>query len=99
MSQRTTILTQIAGFRGWKVTDSRWEAKDGRTVEPVAGYDLAADARLVLVLRRRWTARCAKCLALCDICHEKGKVRRWADLPACGHPVIIEDAARPGAGE
>jgi transposase len=93
MSQRTTILTQIAGFRGWKVADSRWEAKDGRTVEPVAGYDLAADARLVLVLQRRWTARCAKCLALCDICHEKGKVRCWADLPACGHPVIIEYAA------
>lgn len=53
MSQRTAILAQIAGFRGWKVTADRWESKDGRTIEAVAGYDVPADARLVLVLERR----------------------------------------------
>jgi hypothetical protein len=40
MSQRTRILTQIVGFRGWKVTEHRWETKDGRKVEPVGGYDV-----------------------------------------------------------
>jgi transposase len=92
MSQRTRILTQIAGFRGWKVMEHRWESKDGRQIEPVAGYDLPADARLVLVLKRRWAPRCAKCLAIGATCHEKLAERRWVDLPACGHPVIIEYA-------
>ena len=92
MSQRTTILTQIAGFRGWKVAEHRWEAKDGRRIEPVAGYDVPADARLVLLLMRRWTGRCSKCLALCKGSHENLRLRRWADLPACGHPVVIEYA-------
>ena len=92
MSQRTAILTQIAGLRGWKVKTDRWESKDGRTIEAVAGYDVPADARLVLVLERRWSPRCAKCLAIGGTCHEKLAVRRWADLPACGHPVIIEYA-------
>jgi transposase len=93
MSQRTAILTQIAGFRGWKVAKHRWEAKDGRPIEPVAGYDLPADARLVLVLERRWAPCCAKCLARSVIRHEQLAVRRWTDLPACGHPVVIEYAA------
>jgi len=92
MSQRTKILTQIVGFGGWKVTEHRWEAKDGQQIEPVAGYDVSPDARLVLVLVRRWTGRCSKCLALSKGVHERLRVRRWADLPACGHPVVIEYA-------
>lgn len=92
MSQRTAILTQIVGIRGWKVASQRWESKDGRVVEAVAGYDVPADARLVLVVERRWTPRCSKCLAVGATCHEKLKFRRWADLPACGHPVVIEYA-------
>jgi transposase len=92
MSQRTAILTQIVGFRGWKVKADRWESRGGRPIVPIAGYDVPPDARLVLVLERRWTARCAKCLALCSTRHEKLALRRWLDLPACGHPVIIEYA-------
>lgn len=92
MSQRTAILTQIVGFRGWKVNATRWESKDGQPIEPVSGYDLPPDARLVLVLERRWASRCAKCLAIGVTCHEKLAPRRWADLPACGHPVVIEYA-------
>lgn len=92
MSQRTKILTQIVGFGGWKVAEHRWEAKDGRQIEPVAGYDVSADTRLVLVLARRWTGRCSKCLALCKGIHEQLRARRWLDLPACGHPVILEYA-------
>ena len=92
MSQRTAILTQIAGFRGWKVVANRWESKNGQPIAPVSGYDLPPDARLVLVLERRWASRCAKCLAIGATCHEKLAPRRWADLPACGHAVVIEYA-------
>jgi transposase len=92
MSQRSAILTQIAGFRGWKVVESHWEDAKGRRILPVAGYDLPPDARLVLVLQRRWAPRCAKCCAIGGTCHQKLKVRRWADLPACGHPVTLEYA-------
>ena len=92
MSQRTRILTQIVGIRGWKVAEHRWESRDGCRIEPVAGYDLPAEARLVLVLRRRWSPRCAKCLAIGASCHEKLLVRHWADLPVSGHPVLIEYA-------
>jgi len=92
MSQRTKILTQIVGFCGWKVTEHRWESKDGAVIAPVGGYDVPPDARLVLVLERRWAARCAKCLAIGGDCHEKLGVRRWADLPCSGHPVVLEYA-------
>lgn len=92
MSQRTKILTQIVGFRGWKVAEHRWESKDGGVIEPVNGYDVPADARLVLILQRRWAARCAKCLAITRKCHEQLGVRHWADLPASGHPVVLEYA-------
>lgn len=92
MGQRARILTQIAGFRGWKVKDTRWENRKCEPIVPVAGYDVPADARLVLVLHRRWAPRCAHCLAIVDRCHEHLKPRRWKDLPALGHPVEIECA-------
>jgi len=92
MSQRTRILTQIVGIRGWKVAEHRWESRQGRLVEAVAGYDVPAETRLVLKLERRWAPRCARCLAIGADCHEKLALRRWTDLPVSGHPVIIEYA-------
>jgi transposase len=92
MGQRARILTQIAGFRGWKVKDARWESRSGESIVPVAGYDVPAEARLVLVLERRWASRCAKCLAIGGRCHERLKPRRWKDLQCLGHPVEIEYA-------
>ncbi len=92
MGQRARILTQIAGFRGWKVQDARWESRNGKPIVPIAGYDVPADARLVLLMARRWAPRCAKCLAIVDRCHEHLKPRRWKDLPAMGHPVELEYA-------
>jgi hypothetical protein len=44
MGQRARILTQIVGIQGWKVTEHRWEGVDGNAIEPVAGYDVPADA-------------------------------------------------------
>ena len=94
MSQRTKILTQIAGYRGWKVASIRWETADGRPFEPIAGYSVPSDAVLVLVMARRWAPRCAHCLAIARAgsCHEHCRVRRWADLPWAGHRVVIEYA-------
>jgi transposase len=94
MGQPARILTQIAGFRGWKVVEAYWQDGQGRRVEPVAGYDVAPDTILVLRLARRWAPRCAKCLAIGKpgCCHERCKVRRWADLPWAGHRVVLEYA-------
>lgn len=94
MSQRTKILTQIAGFRGWKVLETRWENAAGQPIEPMAGYYVHADAVLVLVMRRCWAPRCPKCLAICSrSCHENCDIRRWTDLPWAGHQVKLEYAA------
>lgn len=92
MGQRARILTQIAGFRGWKVKDVYWESSSGERIRPVAGYDVPADARVVFVMQRRWARRCADCLAIRHNCHERLRMRRWRDLPCLGHPVLIEYA-------
>ena len=93
MSQRTGILTQIAGFRGWKVAQTYWENAAGERIEPVAGYDVGPDAVLVLVMARRWAARCGQCLTIVSgQCHGHRRPRRWKDLPWAGHRVVIEYA-------
>jgi transposase len=92
MSQRTNILTQITGFRGWKVQATRWESSRGRAFTPLPAYEVPADAVLVLAMRRRWAARCSHCMAICNRRHERGKVRRWADLSWAGHRAVLEYA-------
>lgn len=91
MSQRTRILSQITGFRGWKVTEPYWESGRGERFEPL-GFDVPADAVLVLPMARRWAPRCSHCMAICNRCHERGKVRRWADLSWAGHRAVLEYA-------
>ena len=93
MSQRTRILTQIAGFRGWKVAEVYWRGAWGERIEPIAGYDVGPGAVLVLVMARRWAPRCGRCLAIVSgRCHARRGTRRWADLPWAGHRVVIEYA-------
>lgn len=94
MGQRAKILTQIAGFGGWKVADTHWETADGQCLEPVAGYNVPSDALLVLSMARRWAPRCAHCLAVArgGSCHEHCRLRRWVDLPWAQHRVMIEYA-------
>ncbi len=94
MSQRTRILSQIAGFVGWKVVSVHWETATGQPLEPVAGYEVAADAVLIVAMGRRWAPRCSHCLAIAHsgACHEHCRVRRWADLPWAGHRVMLEYA-------
>lgn len=93
MSQRTVILTEILGFRGWKVKDVFFEDEDGKRFEPVAGYGMMPGTRMVLRTERCWSPRCSQCGAICRLsAHEKLKPRRWQDLPWAGRPVAIEAA-------
>ena len=89
MGQRGRILSQITGFRGFKVTDAHFENAAGERVEAVAGYDVPRDCRLVLTMARRWAPRCAKCFAIGGRKHEQRAARRWRDLSWAGHPVQL----------
>jgi len=62
MSQPTRILSRIAGFRGWKIVEARWESSSGRPIEAKGGYAVPTDAVLVLAMGRRWAHRCPSCL-------------------------------------
>lgn len=93
MGQRGRILTQVWGYQGWRVKDCFYEREDGTRVEPVAGYDLPQDVRLVLQVERRWSSRCAGCGRICGWkAHEQLKARRWDDLAWAGRPVQVEYA-------
>lgn len=55
MSQRTKILAEIWGYRGWNVTAITYELPDGRTITPFAGV-VSVEAKVVLHVERRWSA-------------------------------------------
>jgi transposase len=91
MSQRTAILAEILGFRGWKVKEVFFEDDQGQRFEPLAGYELMPDTRMVLRAERRWAPRCSGCGAICrHAAHEKLPARRWRDLPWAGRFVELE---------
>ena len=91
MGQRTRILTEIWGFRGWKVREAFFEDAEGRRFEPVDGYGMLPETRLVLRVERSWAPRCSNCGAICRrSAHEKLEARRWKDLPWAGRQVEIE---------
>ena len=79
MGQRSRELTQVFGYSGWVVQEMFFEDVQGRRVVPLAGYDVPQDVRVVLRVRRRWTARCARCGAICGRVHEQLDARRWKD--------------------
>lgn len=91
MSQRTRIISEIWGYRGWKVLEVAYENAAGEVVVPFAGT-VSSNATVVLRVKRRWSARCVQCGAIGGLCHERLPARRWADLPMSGRPVIIEYA-------
>ena len=91
MGQRTRIVTEIWGFRGWKVREVLFEDGAGGRVKPLASHDLHPEVRVVLRVERTWAPRCSGCGAICRRgAHEKLRARRWADLPWAGRPVQIE---------
>jgi len=91
VSQRTKILAEIWGYRGWKITHAGYENERGEPLTPVAGL-APASAKVVLRVERRWTARCACCGALTGKVHERLDARRWRDLPWADHVAEIEYA-------
>jgi transposase len=94
MGQRSVSLAQILGFDGWVVTGSFFENAAGERVEPVVGYDVLRETKLVLCVSSRWRPRCSGCGGACESVHEYGEARRWRDKPWAEHPVVIEYAAR-----
>lgn len=93
MGQRARILTDIFGFRGWKVVDAFFEDEKGQLVLPLRNFAVMPGVRLVLRVVRRWLPRCCRCGGACRAGgHEKLALRRWADLPWAGIPVQIEAA-------
>jgi transposase len=92
MGQRSRELTQVFGYSGWVVQEVFFEDVQGRRVVPLAGYDVPQDVLAVLRVRRRWTARCGTCGAICGKTHEQLGARRWKDLPWAGRPIVIEYA-------
>jgi len=90
MGQRAKILTEIWGFQGWKVREVVFEDSDARQFEPVRGYGVLPDTRMVLRVERRWAPRCSSCGSRCRVIHEKREPRRWQDLPWAGRQVEIE---------
>jgi len=94
MGQRARILAQVAGFRGWKVADARWEDQDGCVFVPNPHFVPPSDAILVLTMKRQWASRCSRCLTVVPASrrHERGTRRRWRDLPWAGRSVVLEYA-------
>lgn len=91
MGQRARILTEVFGFRGWRVREAFYEL-GGKRVEPVGPWALPSEARIVLRVTPCWLPVCADCGARCVRIHEQLAARRWADLPATTHPLFIEAA-------
>ncbi|XXY54990.1 hypothetical protein WME91_28045 [Sorangium sp. So ce269] len=54
MGQRTRILTEILGFNDWKVREAYFEDAQRTRFEPLAGYGVLPETRLVLRVERRW---------------------------------------------
>lgn len=94
MGQRAKILTEIFGFRGWRVTDVFFEDGDGQFLLPLKVDRPWTGAVLVLRVRRCWAPCCGQCGAICrgTAVHERLTVRRWADLEWAGWPVRVEYA-------
>lgn len=90
MGQRTGILAQILGHRGWKVTESWFEDASGGRMVPTRNGTVPASAGLVFAVERRRVARCADCCAIARHIHEHLPARRWRDQAWAGHAVAIE---------
>lgn len=88
MSQRSRILSEILGYRGWKVTEVIYLGAEGEPLEPVRGYP-APTMTVVLSVTRTWASRCAECGAIGGKCHEQLPIRYWRDLPMSGRPILI----------
>lgn len=91
MGQRTRMLTEILGVRGWKIAEAYFETEQGARFEHLADAAMLANVLLVLRLERRWAPRCSVCGAICrGGSHEHLERRRWKDLPWGERSLYIE---------
>jgi len=89
MSQRTRILAEIFGYRGWRITEAFFEWPDGSRAVLLPNTPMGT-TKFVLRVERRWLPRCSSCGAICRKVHAKLKSRRWRDLPWAEHEVEID---------
>ena len=100
MGQRAKILAQILGMDGWRVRGAHLEDENGSPIVAVRGFGASPGALLVLLVDRRWTARCSTCDGLGTRLHERLPPRRWRDLSWAGHPVVpVPRAASAGQSD
>ncbi len=92
MSQRTRILAEIFGFRGWRITEAFFEWPDGSRARLLPNTPMGS-TKFVLRVERRWLPRCSSCGAMCRKVHAQLESRRWRDLPWAEHEVEIEAAS------
>lgn len=83
MSQRTKIVAEIWGYRGWNVTAITYKCPDGTPITPVAGF-VSAEVRVVIYVARRRTSRCAHFGTITSKVRERLDPRQWPDLPWVG---------------
>ena len=92
MGQLKRFIAQVLGFEGWAGVDWFWETANGIRFVPISPFFVPRDARLRIVLERRWMGRCSDCGRRCRKTHEHTETRLWRDLPWCDHPVLLECA-------
>jgi transposase len=90
MSQRTRILAEILGYRGWRIVEVVFEWPDGVPMVIWPGGNPQPSTTMIFRVERRWTARCPECGELCHKHHETLNPRRWKDMSCSQHPVFIE---------
>ena len=88
MGQRARTPTAILGFDGWKVTEVFFESASGEVVQPVGTLVPLRGTRLVLVVERRWLARCSQCGGPCRDGHERCPCRRFLSDRPTGLPCL-----------
>ena len=91
MGQRTRILTEILGFRGWKIEEVYFETERGERFEHLGDVRILSNVVVVARVERRWAPRCSACGAICrGGAHEHLPRRRWKDLAWAGRSAFIE---------
>lgn len=94
MGQRTRILTEIFGFRGWRIAEAFFETAEGVRFDHLSAVAMLLNVTLVLRVERRWAPRCSACGAICrGGAHEHLEPRRWKDLAWGARSAVIEAEA------
>lgn len=89
MGQLKKFIAEVLGFEGFEIAQVHWETRTGIGFCPLGQLPCSRNARLVVIVRRRWIGRCPGCGGRCRKVHEHLECRRWEDLPWAGRAVSI----------